>query len=93
MQADETEADRKSRGFLYATPNGTDGGIDPCFDRGGIPYSGYLPPLKIFQQEARKSQKASRDNNKQRPLTLEQQQKRKREILAKDPTTIFGLIA
>ena len=93
MQDNETEADRKSRGFLYATPNGTDGGIDPRFDDGGIPYSGFLPPLKIFEQEARKSIKASRDNNKQLPLTLEQRQKRKREILLKDPTAVFGLRA
>ena len=93
MQDNETEADRKSRGFLYATPNGTDGGIDPCFDRCGIPYSGHIPPLKIFQQEARKSAKASQEATKQLPLTLEQRQKRKREILLKDPTAVFGLLA
>ena len=93
MQDKETEAQRKSRGFLYATPNKQDGGIEPSFDCCGIPYSGYLPPLKIFEQEARKSTKASRDNNKQLPLTLEQRQKRKREILLKDPTAVFGLLA
>ncbi len=92
MHDKETEAQRKSRGFLYATPNKQDGGIEPSFDSCGIPYSGYLPPLKIFEQETRKSIKAERDGQRQRPLTEEQRRLRKLEILAKDPTARFGLM-
>lgn len=87
---DEKEKRRKMMGWLYSKTFDVgycdgDALLDPRFDVQGVAHSGYVPQPKIFKHLERESEKAERDEKKQKPLTINESLERKRLHAMKDP--------